>query len=955
MQTHRISPRMIRPVVSLLLIGVIIAVVFMTTPAHAFQSGSGEVAQAIDPPPPASAPDIVGGQEAQPGAWPWQVWLSYQGSFFCGGTLIHPSWVLTAKHCTDGSVADYRVILGDHDRNTNENTEQTIAVQDIIPHPNADLALLRLASSAQINDRVRIIDWVTAPVDSSLFEAGDVAMITGWGLTSEGGDASPVLRQAGVPIVSNATCNAEDSYGGRINDGELCAGFAAGGVDSCQGDSGGPMVVSAGQGAWRLAGVTSWGDGCARPNLYGVYVRVASYAMWISAHVRPDTRYQLRARHSNKCLDVQGGTGATGDGVNVYQWECVGANQTNQLWTITPLDTSDDNNAIFRVRPVHSNKCLDVVSGSNQDGANVIQYTCGSASSHNQLWRFNPTGDANQVRVLHSNKCLDVAGGTGATNNGDNVHQWGCIGASQTNQLWHALPLGADTIPPNGDFTEPAPNAQVSAPIWLRVQAQDNTGGSGMARVKFTTNGTGQWRVIAEDNQAPYELLWDMSGIPTGQPFMIGAELYDNAGNRVDRARWITRQTATDTTPPTGDFTEPAVNAQVNSPVWLRVQAQDNAGGSGVAKIRFTSNGTGQWRLISEDSSPPYEVQWDMAGVPVNQPFMIGAEIHDRSGNRTDRVRWITKRSAADTTPPSGDFTEPAANSQVTAPVWLRVQAQDNAGGSGVARVVFTTNGTGQWQVIASDLTAPYELLWDMAGVPPGQSFMIGAEMYDNAGNRADRARWITRITTASSLRNGDFEQGRYAGWDEYSTHGWPIVVSADQLPFTRQPHSGSWAAWLAGEHDELSVFWQRGVSIQPGNAFLQFWYMIGSEDYCGYDFAGVVINGSTVARVFDLCAETNTGGWVRTTVNLSAYAGQNVTIAFRSETDSSLYSSFWVDDVSFVSAAAGPDEQPATEDTNVDAPSEPGADLVKPDRLPVQPQVEPEPWPKLWESLPTK
>ncbi|MBX7233931.1 MAG: hypothetical protein K1X65_06055 [Caldilineales bacterium] len=513
----------------------------------------------------------------------------------------------------------------------------------------------------------------------------------------------------------------------------------------------------------------------------------------------------------------------------------------------------------------------------------------------------------------------------------------------------------ADTTPPTGDFTEPVPNAQVNAPVWLRVQAQDNAGGSGMARVKFTTNGTGQWRVIAEDNQAPYELYWDMSGIPTGQAFMIGAELYDNAGNRADRARWITRQTATDTTPPTGDFTEPAANAQVNPPVWLRVQAQDTAGGSGIAKIRFTSNGTGQWRLIGEDSSPPYEVQWDMAGVPVNQPFMIGAEIHDRAGNRTDRIRWITKQGAVDTTPPSGDFTEPAANSQVAAPVWLRVQAQDNAGGSGVARVVFTTNGTGQWRVIASDVTAPYEMFWDMAGVPSGQSFMIGAEIYDTAGNRADRARWITRIATANSLRNGDFEQGRYAGWDEYSTHGWQIVVSADQLPPTRQPHGGSWAAWLGGEHSEVSAFWQRGVSIQPSSAYLQFWYMIGSEDYCGYDFAGVVINGSTVARAFDLCAETNTGGWVRTTVNLSAYSGQNVTIAFRSETDSSLYSSFWVDDLTFATADGSAEEQPVGEDANAVVPSEPGANLVKQDRLPVQPQAESEPWPRLWEGLPTK
>ena len=111
-------------------------------------------------------------------------------------------------------------------------------------------------------------------------------------------------------------------------------------------------------------------------------------------------------------------------------------------------------------------------------------------------------------------------------------------GLIQVNAALDAL-AGADTMPPTGDFIEPIANTRVAAPIWLRVQADDNTGGSGVARVVFTTNGSGVWAIIAEDREAPFEVQWDMADVPDGAYFMIGAEVYDGAGNRTNVIRWI--------------------------------------------------------------------------------------------------------------------------------------------------------------------------------------------------------------------------------------------------------------------------------------------------------------------------------------------------------------------------------------------------------------------------------
>ena len=236
-------------------------------------------------------PLIVGGQDAVAHEFPFQASIQYKtGEHFCGGSLIRPNWVLTAAHCMDIPKERMQVVMGLHDRTKTEGAE-TFEVADIIIHHKYssaleyDIALIELKGNSKLTPiALNETELRISPVKPAM------VWVSGWGMLRGGGIKLPtILQKVELPLVTHEECNAPASYDGEVKDHMICAGFKQGGKDSCQCDSGGPLFLKTENG-FSLVGIVSFGDGCARPNKYGVYSKVNYFTSWVAQQINKSSQ-----------------------------------------------------------------------------------------------------------------------------------------------------------------------------------------------------------------------------------------------------------------------------------------------------------------------------------------------------------------------------------------------------------------------------------------------------------------------------------------------------------------------------------------------------------------------------------------------------------------------------------------------------------------------------------------
>ncbi|KAJ1523709.1 hypothetical protein ONE63_001543 [Megalurothrips usitatus] len=231
---------------------------------------------------------ISGGSDAAVGQFPWTAYITMDGSWVCGGSLVSDSFVLTAAQCASG-YAQFLVMVGEVDTlfggspymeygytykaYIHEGYEEDLRINDI--------ALIEVLAPFTINDGVAPVNLPKAKAALNALE-GKPATVTGWG-AALADEYNWDMESVTQPIMNTARCSR--FFGNNDNDVHICAD-GEGGASACGDDLGGPLVIQEEDGSWKQVGISSFESdmGCVR-GYPSVYTRVSAFVDWIGKYL----------------------------------------------------------------------------------------------------------------------------------------------------------------------------------------------------------------------------------------------------------------------------------------------------------------------------------------------------------------------------------------------------------------------------------------------------------------------------------------------------------------------------------------------------------------------------------------------------------------------------------------------------------------------------------------------
>jgi len=183
-------------------------------------------------------------------------------------------------------------------------------------------------------------------------------------------------------------------------------------------------------------------------------------------------------------------------------------------------------------------------------------------------------------------------------------------------------PIQVDSIPPNGNITEPLHLSYVSGLVSIRVEAFDN---DGIASIDFRINGES----VYIDLEEPYVYSWNTGAYAEDSQHIITAVITDDAGNTFRTQPIIVIVNNQDNESPTGFISSPLAGQIVQGIIDIVVEAQDN---DSVVSVTFYINN----ETVFVDSNSPFIYTWDTSTASEDENNIIGAIITDASGNDTE-------------------------------------------------------------------------------------------------------------------------------------------------------------------------------------------------------------------------------------------------------------------------------------------------------------------------------